>query len=143
MTSQFFVTAIATKECCGRRGEWVLAAWLCSISVTSPVSQPYVCRARTSQRICVDSHVHDTVSFLFTGFDQQHLPPQHAASSTALLEQRRGRTRNDACVHSATTPAHAVGWRAEANTRITAATEQQQPHRTGSQDREVRRQWGR
>ena len=94
--------------------------------------------------MCVEHEHPNAYALTHMSTTQCHFCSLASISSTCLrstqpaAQRSWSRTRNDACVHSATTPAHAVGWRAEANIRITAATEQQQPHRTGSQDREVR-----
>ena len=83
--------------------------------------------ARTSQRACVGSSVHNTGSSLVhhlhgsgaTDLTSRTLPHQqkHAAIGATLPT-----TRNDGCADSTSTPARAVGWRSAATTRSTAAT---------------------
>ena len=104
--------------------------------------QHWCVAARTSQRICVGSHVHETVS-LFV----YHL---HGGGALALISSTcRSRTRQQHNAPRAATwqnmkrwlrqqckyTSHAVGWRSAPKTRSTAANSNDSSSRGSSQDK--------
>ena len=126
LLTSIFEGLIKQMETDAKRGE---GEWkICAMDIVVHVDEDAVDAARSSHRTPVGSSDHTTSPTCVyhlqcwgaPAFDLPHLPQQqHAASNTALPDQQHDRTKCNACVNSASPPAHPVRWRSVVKTRST------------------------